>query len=156
QKLGRPMGPPPAHRVFARAHHELSWREPVALSTDCAQILQFSGAAFEYITEIRPAPARSSRVLKPGGRQDMSYQLEHRTTKTVTKGTHYPLGATLTPTGVNFAIYSQHATDVFLLLFDKIDGDPTDIIHLDERDKFVSHAHVKGVKPGQLYGYKVR
>ena len=37
----------------------------------------------------------------------MGYELEHRTNKTVTKGTHYPLGATLTPDGVNFALYSQ-------------------------------------------------
>src|SRR6476619_3617856 len=49
---------------------------------------------------------------------EMPYRLEHRTTKTVTTGAHYPLGATLTPTGVNFALYSQHATEVFLLLFD--------------------------------------
>src|SRR5262245_18716745 len=86
----------------------------------------------------------------------MSYQLEHRTMKVVTKGRHYPLGATITPTGVNFALYSQQATEVFLLLFDKADGDPTDIIRLQERDKFVWHAHVNGVKAGQLYGYKVR
>ena len=86
----------------------------------------------------------------------MSYQLEHRTMKVVTRGTHYPLGATITPTGANFALYSQQATEVFLLLFDKADGDPTDIIRLQERDKFVWHAHVNGVKVGQLYGYKVR
>ena len=86
----------------------------------------------------------------------MANPLEHRTTKTVTKGTHYPLGATLTADGVNFAVYSQQATDVFLLLFDKADGDPTDVIRLPERDKFIWHAHVKGVKAGQLYGYKVR
>ena len=46
----------------------------------------------------------------------MPYQLEHRTTRTITRGAHYPLGATLTPTGVNFALYSQDSTDVFLLL----------------------------------------
>ena len=86
----------------------------------------------------------------------MAYQLEHRTTKTVTRGTHYPLGATLTPTGIIFALYSQHATEVFLLLFDQADGDPTDVIRLEERDKFVWHAHVNGAKAGQLYGYKVR
>src|SRR4029450_7555822 len=86
----------------------------------------------------------------------MPSQLEHRTTKTITKGSHYPLGGTLTPRGVNFALYSQHATDVFLLLFDKPDGDPTDIIRLEERDRFVWHAQVKGVHAGQLYGYKVR
>jgi len=86
----------------------------------------------------------------------MAYELKHRTRKTVTKGTHYPLGATLTPDGVNFAIYSQKATNVFLLLFDAPDGDPTDIIELRDRDKFVWHAQVSGVKAGQLYGYRVR
>jgi len=82
--------------------------------------------------------------------------LAHRTRKTITRGSHYPLGATLTTAGVNFALYSQHAAEVFLLLFDKPDGDPTDIIRLEERDKFIWHAHVNGVKAGQLYGYKVR
>jgi glycogen operon protein len=86
----------------------------------------------------------------------MAYELKHRTQKSVTKGTHYPLGATLTADGVNFAVYSQQASNVFLLLFDKPDGEPTDIIELRERDKFVWHAHVQGAKPGQLYGYKVR
>jgi glycogen operon protein len=87
---------------------------------------------------------------------DVTYALKHSTQKIVTKGTHYPLGATLTPDGVNFALYSQHAMDVFLLLFDTPTGDPTDIIQLNERDKWIWHAHVKGVRPGQLYGYKVR
>src|SRR5262249_46546227 len=48
------------------------------------------------------------------------------------------------------------ATEVFLLLFDKPDGDPTDIIQLVNREKFIWHALVKGLKAGQLYGYKVR
>ena len=78
----------------------------------------------------------------------MAYELKHRTTKTVTKGTNYPLGATLTTDGVNFAVYSQKASNVFLLLFDAPDGDPTDIIELHDRDKFVWHAHVKGIKAG--------
>jgi len=82
--------------------------------------------------------------------------LEHRTNKAVTRGAHYPLGATLTPAGVNFALYSQHATDVFLLLFDAADGDPTDVIRLKERDRFIWHAHVEGIQAGQLYGYKAR
>ena len=86
----------------------------------------------------------------------MAYELKHRTRKTVTKGTHYPLGATLTPDGVNFALYSKQAANVYLLLFDTPSGDPTDIIELKERDRLVWHAHVSGVKAGQLYGYKVR
>jgi len=85
----------------------------------------------------------------------MANELKHRTQKFVTKGTTYPLGATLTPDGANFAVYSQKATGVFLLLFDAPGGEPTDIIQFQERDKFIWHAHVQGVKPGQLYGYKV-
>src|SRR5215207_8231367 len=85
----------------------------------------------------------------------MAYELRHRTQRSVTRGRHYPLGATLTPDGANFAVYAQNATGVFLLLFDKPDGEPSDIIQFRERDKFAWHAHVKGVGPGQLYGYKV-
>jgi glycogen operon protein len=86
----------------------------------------------------------------------MPHELEHRTDKTFAKGTHFPLGATVTADGVNFAVYSQHATDIFLLLFDAPDGEPTDVIQLVNRDKFVSHARVKGIRAGQLYGYKAR
>jgi glycogen operon protein len=67
-----------------------------------------------------------------------------------------PLGATLTPGGVNFALFSEHAAAVFLLLFDEPDKAPTDVIELTRRDKFVWHVFVKGLKAGQLYGYKVR
>lgn len=35
----------------------------------------------------------------------MAYDLKHRTTNTVAKGSHVPLSAKLTPGGVNFAIY---------------------------------------------------
>jgi glycogen operon protein len=83
-------------------------------------------------------------------------KLEHRTTKTVEKGAAFPLGATPGRDSVNFAIYSKHATEVFLLLFDAAGGEPTDIIQLRDRDRFIWHAEVKGVQAGQLYGYKVR
>jgi glycogen operon protein len=86
----------------------------------------------------------------------MAYELKHRTTKAVEKGKNFPLGAALTSDGVNFAVYSQHAAEVFLLLFDTADGEPTDIIQLQNRDKFIWHVRVKGVRAGQLYGYKVR
>ena len=86
----------------------------------------------------------------------MPDKLTHRTTKTVAKGLPYPLGATLTDGGVNFAIYSKHASEVFVLLFDEPDGEPTDIITLAKRDKFIWHTRVRGLRAGQLYGYKVR
>jgi isoamylase len=81
--------------------------------------------------------------------------LEHRTTKTVTKGRPYPLGATPCGDSVNFAVYSRHASEAFVLLFDTPDGEPTDVIRLGNREKFIWHAAVDRVRPGQLYGYKV-
>src|SRR5215468_10440008 len=86
----------------------------------------------------------------------MADDLRTRTTKTVAKGTHYPLGATLTPSGTNFAVYSKNATEVFLLLFGAADQPPTDVIQLQNRTKNVWYAHVDGVRAGQLYGYKMR
>src|SRR5262244_2901972 len=82
--------------------------------------------------------------------------LAHRTTKTVAKGREYPLGATVVDGGVNFALYSSNASAVYLLLFDKPAGEPTDVIRLDNRDKFIWHIEVRGVGAGQLYGYKVQ
>ena len=86
----------------------------------------------------------------------MAYELKHHTIKTVEKGKSFPLGAALTAGGVNFAVYSKHAAEVFLLLFDTPDGEPSDIIQIKDRDRFIWHARVNGVRAGQLYGYKVR
>jgi isoamylase len=86
----------------------------------------------------------------------MSYALSHSTKRRLSAGKFYPLGATLTHEGVNFALYSAHAHEVFLLLFDRADGEPTDIIRMENRDRNVWHCLVHGVKGGQLYGYKVR
>ena len=86
----------------------------------------------------------------------MTDTLAHRTSRTVDHGAPAPLGASLTPDGVNFAIYSEHAAEVFLLLFEAPDGEPTDTIRLPSRDKFIWHAFVRGLRAGQLYGYKVR
>ena len=86
----------------------------------------------------------------------MSTELTSRTTKQVVPGQPYPLGATLTSDGVNFALYSRNAAEVYLLLFDQDRPDPTDIIRLPHRTKFVWNAFVPGLKAGQLYGYKVR
>src|ERR1041385_8924794 len=86
--------------------------------------------------------ARSRR----GGRMT----LDHRTSKTIERGENFPLGAAVVDGGVNFALYSKHASDVFLLLFDTPDGEPTDVIRLDYCEKFIWHAQVNGVGAGQL------
>ena len=86
----------------------------------------------------------------------MGYDLAHRTVRKISAGRFYPLGATLTSDGVNFALYSRNASDVFLLLFDTPEGDPTDIIRLNTRTRYVWHVFVPGLRAGQLYAYKVR
>jgi isoamylase len=86
----------------------------------------------------------------------MAYELKHKTNKQISNGTFYPLGAALSSEGVNFALYSQNASEVFLLLFDKPDADPTDIIKLENRTKYIWHTFVNGLKAGQIYAYKVK
>ena len=68
-------------------------------------------------------------------------------------GAPYPQGATWVGDGVNFAIYSQHASGVELCLCDE-EGTETRI-PLRERTGFVWHIHVSGVAPGVRYAYRV-
>ncbi len=65
-----------------------------------------------------------------------------------------PLGATASRQGTNFAIFSEYATKVDLCFFDD-SGKQTDCITLRERTAFVWHGLVRGIKPGQLYGYRI-
>jgi isoamylase len=74
----------------------------------------------------------------------------------VLPGRPYPLGATWDGGGVNFALFSEHATKVELCLFD----DPTAVkesqrIELPEQTDMVWHVYLTDVQPGQLYGYRV-
>lgn len=86
----------------------------------------------------------------------LAYTLRNSTKKKISPGRHHPLGASLAGDGVNFAIYSQHSREVYLLLFDRVDREPTDIIRLENQTRYVWHVFVHGLKPGQLYGYKIR
>ncbi len=70
-------------------------------------------------------------------------------------GTPYPLGATLKPGGVNFALFSAHAEKVELCLFDQAEGGQETRIELPECTNQVWHGFIPGIQPGQLYGYRV-
>jgi isoamylase len=71
-------------------------------------------------------------------------------------GQPYPLGATWTGLGVNFAIFSAHATSVELCLFDAPDASaPSAAVTLPEHTDMVWHGYLPDVRPGQLYGYRV-
>ena len=65
-----------------------------------------------------------------------------------------PLGATWDGLGVNFAIFSAHATAVELCLFDARGRSETDRFALPCCTNQVWHGHVTGLRPGQRYGYR--
>ena len=71
-------------------------------------------------------------------------------------GKPYPLGATWLGNGVNFAIFSEHATGVDLCLFDNIGAPKENVrIPLREQTEQVWHVFLPDARPGQLYGYRV-
>jgi isoamylase len=71
-------------------------------------------------------------------------------------GYPYPLGATWTGVGVNFAVFSAHATKVELCLFDSPDATKESaVIELTEQNDQVWHGFLPDARPNQLYGYRV-
>src|SRR5262247_1036177 len=71
----------------------------------------------------------------------------------VREGLPYPRGATSDGKGVNFAVYSAHATKVEVCLFEK--GQETERIELPEYRDETWHGYVPDLGPGQVYGYRV-
>ncbi len=72
----------------------------------------------------------------------------------VLTGLPYPLGATVDKDGVNFALFSKHATKVELCLFDH-EGKHEERIVLPSYTDEVFHGWVRGLKWGQRYAYRV-
>ena len=72
----------------------------------------------------------------------------------VQAGQAYPLGATFDGDGVNFAVFSEHATRVTLCLFDEA-GRETQMVTLPERDGHIWHGYIPGMRAGQQYGYRM-
>ncbi len=69
-----------------------------------------------------------------------------------------PLGATIVDGGVNFSLFSRVATGVELLLFDRVDdATASRVIPISATDRSYHYWHtvVPGIKPGQIYGYRV-
>ena len=73
----------------------------------------------------------------------------------VEAGRPWPLGATADRHGVNFAVYSGMADAVEVCLFGA-DGRETERIALPALSDDVWHGYVHGLRPGQLYGLRVR
>ncbi len=74
-------------------------------------------------------------------------------------GCAYPLGVTVCADGTNFSIFSACATGMQLVLFDHADnGLAARTVTLDpvrNRTSHYWHIFLAGIKPGQLYGYRV-
>jgi isoamylase len=75
---------------------------------------------------------------------------------TVYVGDPFPLGPTWDGEGVNFALYAKNAAGAELCLFNTIDDENECIkVKMTERSGEIWHVYLPGIKPGQLYGYRV-
>ncbi len=83
----------------------------------------------------------------------------HNAHKNVSTGKPLPLGATLSEDGVNFSLFSRHATMVILLLFDAVeDTKPSQTIYLEpkkHRTGDIWHCHIQDIGAGAYYLYRV-
>jgi glycogen operon protein len=70
-------------------------------------------------------------------------------------GRSYPLGATWDGAGVNFALFSEHATGVELCLFDGSGQREVAKVPVTEYTEQVWHVYLPEARPGVKYGYRV-
>ncbi len=73
----------------------------------------------------------------------------------ILEGKPFPLGATWDGLGVNFALFSAHATKVELCLFDSTGETELERIELPEYTDEVWHGYLPSARPGTVYGYRV-
>jgi isoamylase len=75
----------------------------------------------------------------------------------VKPGSAHPLGATVTPAGVNFCVYAKHATGIDIQFFyAPEDLIPMRVVTLDpavNRTGEYWHVLLPGIEPGQSYAY---
>ena len=71
----------------------------------------------------------------------------------VLPGRPFPLGAIWDGEGTNFSIFSEHAEQVVLCLFDDERGERQ--IELTRGEAHNWHCYLSGVGPGQRYGFRV-
>ncbi|GHV92801.1 glycogen operon protein GlgX homolog [Spirochaetia bacterium] len=77
----------------------------------------------------------------------------------IDQGKALPLGAALTESGVNFALFSRHATAVTLIIFESAEQDsPRHDIRLDKHKNKTGdiwHCHIRDLRAGAIYLYRV-
>jgi glycogen operon protein len=73
----------------------------------------------------------------------------------IREGKPFPLGATWDGLGVNFALFSAHATRVELCIFDEKGDREIERFDLPEYTDEVWHGYLPTARPGTVYGYRV-
>lgn len=81
--------------------------------------------------------------------------MEEASKFTVREGNAYPRGAHWDGKGVNFALFSAHATKVELCLFSEDGKVELERIALPEFTNEIWHGYIEDLGPGQRYGYRV-
>ncbi len=72
----------------------------------------------------------------------------------ISQGLPYPMGTSLDSDGVNFAVFSAHATQIFLCLFDTQGRHEVQRIPFAARTGKIWHMHLAGLATGQMYGLR--
>ncbi len=70
------------------------------------------------------------------------------------EGRPAPIGATFDGEGVNFAVFSQHATQMWVCLFSEDGAKETQRLALPERSGGIWYGYVAGLRPGQRYALR--
>jgi len=110
--------------------------------------------------DVTAASSRTpGRTRADSGRAFRAYAQGLLETGSVRVGLPLPLGTEIRDGGVNFAVFSRHATQVWLEIYDDPEaGEPVQVIGLDpqsNRTGDIWHVWVEGLAPGTLYGYRV-
>ncbi len=108
-------------------------------------------------------PSRFPAVFPFWGETMKSSSADDRLSKAATllrrsnirEGKPFPLGATWDGLGVNFSLFSGHATKVELCLFDDRGESELERIELPEYTDEVWHGYLPTARPGTVYAYRV-
>jgi isoamylase len=100
----------------------------------------------------RSSPAGNNSGNYPGFGRLASHLFCPMNSTRLLPGSPDPLGATYDGHGVNFAVFSEHASAVELCIFDN--GKETRL-PLPECTYHIHHGYLEGARPGLRYGYRV-
>ena len=100
-------------------------------------------------------PVRSGDIMDISTKSSLSQAAQRLRRSAIREGKPFPFGATWDGLGVNFALFSAHATKVELCLFDERGDRELERIELPEYTDEVWHGYLPSARPGLVYGYRV-